>query len=359
MVEERLGEKQMIQPGTAQRHDSLPEFLDPDRGGGDAANPNLAEIRAILTRSPDAATESLPAADEAGLLLEEDDLRDELRQPRSSKFGLILFGLCIAMIVAGALIISGNEQWVADLKCFLGGDIVKCKMAKVEALQAQWAKEDAATTPRYGDLVLTYFPQDAKVTILQKVTHQQGFDGPMGQTEEILIPNKSHELKENEIVEQLPLVDLPILERERDQEGNIKEVKHYTYTIKIERDGYEPREFTFEPDDWQRLGPDVNWSIAWQGCDLVPKPETIKEPFAKAMREMYCLEQYYEKSGKKAGMTEGDVRGMRKEIEIRHGFKTTAEFENFKTMLVADAAWWVPMWEGIKKEKCPEPEAQP
>lgn len=347
----------MSQPGAASRHQGLPEFLDPEHGGA-FPHPNVNEIQTLLARPGDPDADAPPPDDEADLSYV-DESRAAVRQPRTQLFGLVLLGICIGLIVAGAVVISGNEAWVKDLDCFLFSNIQKCKMAKVEALQAQWAKEDEATTPRYGDIILTYFPQDAKVTITQTVKHQQGYEGPIASTEDLTIPNKSTELKDNEIIEQLPLVDLPILERERNEQGDIKEVRHYTYHVKIEREGYEPREWTFEPTDWQRLGPEVNWSIPWQGADLVPKPETVKEPFAKAMREIYCLEQYYEKTGKKAGMTDADVKATRKEIEIRHGFKTTADFESFSAMLRADDAWWPPVWQGIQKEKCPEPEAQP
>jgi hypothetical protein len=358
MVEERTGENQMNQPGTTQQQDGLPEFLDPEKGGSDAANPNLNEIQSILDSQPDSLEVELPPDDDILLDEEIDDAA-----PRMSLFGPILIAVCLAVIVAGVFYIRGNEQYVADLDCFLTSDIAKCKHAGVEELMARWREEDTATRPKYGDLVLTYYPQDAKVTITQKIEHFAGYAAfdkkTVTSTEDKPIPNKSTELKENEVIEQLPLMNLPILERTRNDEGDITDVTRYTYHIQIVREGYEPREFEFGPADWQKLGPDVNYSIPWTGADLVPKPETVMEPFAKAMRELYCLEKHYESKGKKAGMTEGDLRGMRKEIEIRHGFKTTSEFEKFKQMLTAMDEWWKPKWEEITKEKCPEPEAAP
>lgn len=362
MVEERTGASQMNQPGTAQNQHGLPDFMDPEQGGSESSSPNIDEIQSILASSPEAVETKLPGEEDSDDLLDP-EIDAGFQPPKPSKFGLILLGLCIAMVVAGVFYIRTNDQWVADLKCFLTSDIAKCKHAGVEALMTQWREEDAATVPKYGDLVLTYYPQDSKVTITQKVQHFGGYaafrKGTVTSKEDLSIPNKSTELKENEVIEQLPLMNLPILERARNDDGDITDVTRYTYHILIERDGYEPREFEFGPDDWQKLGPDVNYSIPWQGADLVPKPETVKEPFRKAMRELYCLEQYYESKGQKAGMSEADLRGMRKEIEIRHSFKTTAEFEKFKQMLMADEAWWKPAWDEIVKEKCPEPEAAP
>ena len=353
MGDEQTRETMMAQPAMPHRQGGLPEFLDPERSG-DSGNPNLREIQTILSTARDGADRDVPPPEDLEALAEDDETTAARPKDRVSLFGIVLLVLCVAAAAVGAFVISSNDQWMADLKCFLRGDITRCKWAKVELQLQQWDKEDQATTPRYGDIVLTYFPQDARVTITQIIKYQQGFEGPIAKTEEVEIKNKSSELKPNEIVEQLPLMNLPVLERERDEEGNIKTIRHYSYRIKIERDGYEPREWTFDPNDWQRLGPDVNWSIPWEGADLTPKPETVREPFSKAYKEMVCLDAYYEKTGKKAGMTEAGLAGMRKEIEIRNGFKSTTEFENFKQMLMADTAWWTPTWAALEKEPCPE-----
>lgn len=336
----------------------LPEFLDPETGGSDAASPNLDEIESILAST--AKTEKSDELDSLDDVVDDDlEFEPEATPQKASKSGIALLVIAVVIAVVGIFMIAGNEKWQQDLDCFLNGNIAKCKMEKVERLRAQWRKEDRATKPKYGDLVLTYYPQDATVTIEQTMRKQEGWNGPLGEPIVQLIPNKSTELKENEVIEQLPLIDLPIRERERTEDGEIKEVRHYEYHIKIEREGYHPREFHFEESDWMKLGPEVNYSIQWNGCDLVPKPETVKPKFVAAMREIYCANTYFNEKGEKAGMTEAQLRGQRKEIQIRHGFKTTDEFEKFRAMLTADEAWWKAELEKIKAEPCPEPEAAP
>ena len=197
------------------------------------------------------------------VLLLLDDLDDEngyevaAYKRRVPILAIILFLVSIGGIITGAVLISGNPQWRSDLDCFLTSDIKKCKLAPVELERARWKKEDEATRPKYGDLTLCYHPQDSKVTIEQILVRQTGWDGPMGEPTTTAIPNKSQQLAENEVIEQLPLRSLPIRERSQDDEGEIIEVTHYSYRITLEHDGYEPRGRLIEPNDWKKPGPDV------------------------------------------------------------------------------------------------------
>ena len=69
MVEERTGDSQMNQPGTGQQQGRLPEFLDPEKGGSDAGNPNIhVTISCGVATFPDDATaleQTLEYADQA------------------------------------------------------------------------------------------------------------------------------------------------------------------------------------------------------------------------------------------------------------------------------------------------------
>ena len=243
----------------------------------------------------------------------------------------------------------------------LGCDGKGMRSARTPAIEtpadklARQAYEAEATRPLFGDLVLSYFPQDSVVTVEQSMRKHAGWRGTPGAPELRLIPNKSTELDDNEVIERLPLANLPIRDHSLSDDGAVTEVRYYEYRIKIEHEGYEPREFHFEREDWTRSDPETNYSAQWNGCELVPKPETVKPRFAAAMREIYCANMYFNETGEKAGMTEAQLRAQRREIRVRHGFKTTDEFEKFRSMLTSDEAWWKVELEKIKAEPCSAP----
>ncbi len=316
----------------------------------DSVASNLSEIKSLFI-GKDATEQDDDPIEALADYYEGDEDPTEVRHD-TSKFGIVLFFTCLAVIIIGILVVRSNEAWMADLDCFLSGDIQRCKLAGVEQQRAEWRAEEAATRPKYGDLILTYHPQDALVTIEQTVRRRPGHGEPLGPPETVKIPNRSEKLSEHELIEQLPLMNLPIREREQDEDGEITEVRHYSYKVQISRDGYEPREFEFEEDDWVRLGPDVNYSIPWQGVDLIPKLETIRDPFVAATREIHCAEVHFARVGEREGMTEGDLRGQIREIQVRHGFRTADEFSRFRARLTADEDWWHPIRDEIRKDDC-------
>jgi hypothetical protein len=318
---------------------------------GESVEKNLSEIQVIVESS--VALEE--GRDPLDTLPDLDDEDDDAPKEKISRFGLTVLIACVLAIIIGVFVIRSNPKWMADLECFWSGSIQRCKMAPVEELRAQWREEEAATRPMYGDVTLVYHPQDAKVTIEQTVRKQAGWKADIGSPETVLIENRSTKLREHELIESLPLENLPIREREQNEQGEVTEVRHYTYRFLIEREGYEPREFAFEQEDWVRLGPDVNYSIQWSNVDLIPKPETIREPFSKAMREIYCARVEFAERGEKAGQTRSDLDAQIREIQVRHGFRTMAEFSSFEHQLTADEEWWNPVWEEIRKEPCPQP----
>ena len=370
MVDESTGSRDTAETAeTAPAAPSTPPAAPPaaPRPGTDSTNAETVET--LLGHGPGAGGLGVELdLDPLDDPLDDDDNAYEVAAYRRGVpvLAIILFVLSFAGVVTGAVLISGNEAWQEDLECFLTSDIKKCKMIPVEREQARWRKEDAATRPKYGDLTLCYSPKNARVTIEQIVVRQTGWNGPMGEPQTTEIDNKSKHLEENEIVDQIPLRDLPIRQREQDEAGEITEVTHYTYRIRIEREGYEPRERLIEPREWAKPGPDVNHMVPWrctaqgdtQGacCDLVPKPEFFREPFTKAKRAIHCARQYFETTGQAGGMTDADLAAQIKVIQVQHGFKAADEFQRFESILTADLEWWTPVWEQITTEECPPPE---
>ncbi len=312
---------------------------------------NLGEVAALLSEAPAA------AEDDTGFAA----ARSESRRRRwyENRFGLILLPIAVIGIVVLVVFVSSDQKRRHEFACFIEGEIQQCKREGVDRLRKQWALEDNASKPEYGDLVLTYFPQDARVDITQTVCKEKRIPNSDKFTEKDCsqknaIANKSHELKPNEIVEQLPLLNLPVRERtvKETAEGvpYVAEVQTYSYAIKIAREGYQPREFDFTPETWQRLGPDINMTIAWQGCDLVPLPETMREPFVKARTELYCIEKTA--ANPEEGAKKADE--MLSEVVVRNRFRTVKDFMAVQNELTADKVWWDETWATIQKANCKE-----
>ncbi len=291
-----------------------------------------------------------------------------LRPPESrSRFGLALIVVCSLIIAAGGLIMASSAKLRDQFDAFLSGEIAKYKIAEKKIWEDRFREIETKTKPFYGDVVLTYYPQDAKVTIKDTVKTFGSFkdfqDGKVASTEEKTIPNQTDKLKPGEIVKQLPLRDLPVREREftgpaldnpdgitTDELAKVDlKVHEHEYKILVEKDGYKPREFAFAVSAWERPSPTVNAMFNFPGCDLEPEPETMKANFVGAEKEMFCLRQF-EKD--KAKLYEFD-----KQIQVRNHFKTTEEFERIADALKSDVEWWARTWKDeIEKQKCTKPD---
>ena len=112
---------------------------------------------------------------------------------------------------------------------------------------------------------------------------------------------------------------------EKDAAGAVSAAHTYHYKIVISREGYEPMTTAFSPDDWQRLGPG-NRIIPWPGLDLVPKPETAKENFYKAMLELHCILRKDGVQGLDLDSLVQVADAEREIIRLRNAFKTEETF---------------------------------
>lgn len=313
-------------------------------------------------------TEFVMPDDDGGAASDEPIDKEALRPPESrSKLGLTLIVVCLAILGLAGIMVVGNAKLRDQVDAFLGGEIAKYKVAEKKVWEDRFRELETKTKPFYGEVVLTYYPQDSKVTITDSVKTYATFkdfqEGKVTSTTETVIPNQTDKLKPGEIVKQLPLRDLPIRGREftgpalDNPDGittaelakvDVKVVEH-EYKVTIEKEGYKKRDFVFAVNAWERPSPVVNAMFNFPGCDLEPEPETMKANFVGAHKEMFCLEKF-EKDRQK-------LLDYKKQIQIRHHFKTTEEFERISDALTGDVEWWARVWKDeVEKQKCEKPD---
>lgn len=266
---------------------------------------------------------------------------DEPFEPERKSWGGIVTIVIMALVVIGGIVfVMTNDKFKQEIECFLSGEIEKCKTAEKKEQESQWREVDQLTVNRYGTTTLVYSPQDAKVVLTQLKWKEgiedfvgrvkKGKEDKRGEPERIDIPNRTSSLKEKEIVESLPLQDLPLLEKSTDSAGPDTEVYTYAYEIVIEKDGYYPRTFLFMTDDvpmktpegvqaykWENTGPGV-YMANFTGADLMPRPETARPKMVEALIAIRCLKASPE--GQKMAPEDLDIQVM--SIKQGKGFAT-------------------------------------
>lgn len=271
-----------------------------------------------------------------------------------NKIALVTIAIVTVAILGHLAMISFDTKRAEEVQAFLDGSILDYKTAEVLRLKKQWRDEDAKARNIYGDVTLTYFPADSQVQVTQVTYLQTGADwrSQTGNRKEVgrkEMPNDTAKLTEGQTIERLPLLNLGIFEAEKGEDGAVSQVFEYEYELEFSREGYYPQKKTWRKDSWQRVGPG-NRIIDWQGLDLVPKPETIKDNFAKAMSEIHCLMKIHELPTLQAaaGHENFDM------LLVRNRIKTPEMFDEYRQVLTGGehAEWWKAQQETIAKLEC-------
>lgn len=289
---------------------------------------------------------------------------------RRSVLALAALVLAVLVLVAAGVVVSGDEQYSEDMRCFIAGKIVECKEANIIKLKKKWKEDDRAAANRYGDITLVYFPPDAKVKITQYVYKGDGLEGDPKQIAVNDIPNGSLTLKEGQTIERLPMTNMPIFETDKyedgPQAGDVKSATYYEYSLEFSRDGYYPRKFWLRKKgaplpphpkgegpkgatiQWQQLGPG-NMQIPWPGLDLEAKEETVMANFLKVRTQLHCL-MVQKQIQMMQDVPEADLEIIR----LKNGFKTQEDLLNAQEKFSAGkyAQWWAANWAAILEDKC-------
>jgi hypothetical protein len=286
------------------------------------------------------------------------ELDDSLSSRRRSMLALGIIAGTVVVTAIFTIWLMSQEEKRDEVQAFLSGTVVEHKTAEVRRLKEQWSDEDRRAKNRYGEITLTFFPGDARVRVYQTKFEQDGAawrrkDANLTKLDETEIPNETANLKEGQTIERLPLINLPIFEAAKGDDGSVSQAHIYEYRVVFEREGYFPQEKKWRPDDWRRVGPG-NEVIDWPGLDLVPKPETQKLNYSKAMHDIFCMMKQKNLTTLQDASAEENF-GI---ILLRNGFKTQEDFQKANDTLTTGefAEWWKTEQEAIAKQACEEPE---
>ena len=223
---------------------------------------------------------------------------------RRSIIALIISVLSVVFVLVAIFVISGDQALSHDMECFFDGKLKECKRLEADRLMEQWAAEDRASRNRYGDMDLSYFPADAKVTITQVKFVQEGLTGATKKDEEKALDNPSLHLDKakQQLIESLPLRNLAIFQAQKAADGSVEQIFTYEYRLKFEREGYETFLINYKPEHWKQMPagenerPKVKVSktnrqqVDWRDTlELTPTLATTKANFLKAMGDLLCL----------------------------------------------------------------------
>ncbi|MCB9729830.1 MAG: hypothetical protein H6744_15325 [Deltaproteobacteria bacterium] len=289
------------------------------------------------------------------------ELDESVSARRRSMLAIGIIAGTVVVTAIFAIWLMSQEERREEVQAFLSGTVVEHKTAEVRRLKEQWSDEDRRARNRYGEVTLTFFPGDARVRVVQTKLQQSGAawrrkEANLEKVGETEIANDTANLKPGQTIESLPLINLPIFEASKGPDGSVEQVNYYEYRVQFEREGYYPQEKVWRADDWSRVGPG-NEVINWPGLDLVPKPETQKANFSKAMHAIFCMM----KQKNLATIQDASTQDNFEIILLRNGFKTKEDFQKASEVLTSGefAEWWKTEQESIAKQACEEPGAAP
>lgn len=308
-----------------------------------------------------------------------EDVITDARRPKREKFfttPVIVILVVAALTLVGLGVIYSNAVLSEQFSAMLSGELGKYKEQLRKVREDKVREIESVTGNRYGSLTLFYSPRTARVTITEfkyklDCSKSSGDDETLAclrkkvdysQTpEQRQIDNPSLKLKDKEIVEQIPLNDIPIQEASDDR----KVLFRYDLTVVIEADGYYPRKFFLTGDKehgraeegweslfWEQKGPQI-WMVDFRGADLLPKPETARENYKKALNDWECIKREVENKRKAGKNVSADTEsGLFIEILNRNGFKTFEEFNVIDVELRKDEKFARDFDAELKKVDC-------
>jgi len=308
-----------------------------------------------------------------------DDVVTDARRPKREKFftvPVIVIAVVAALTLVGLGVIYSSAVLSEQFSAMMSGELGKYKEQLRKVREDKVREIESVTGNRYGSLSLFYSPRTSRVTITEykyklDCSKSSGDDETLNclrkkidytQKPEVRqIDNPSLHLVEKQVVEQIPLNDIPIQEASDDR----KTLYRYDMTVAIEADGYYPRKFFLTGDKeharaeegweslfWEQKGPQV-WMVDFRGADLLPKPETARANYEKALHDWECIKREIENKRKSGKNVSADTEsGLFIEILNRNGFKTFEEFDVIDKELRKDEKYAKEFDVSLKKIEC-------
>ena len=291
----------------------------------------------------------------------------------------ITLGIVVVLSIVGLGIIYATPSLRTQWDAFLAGELGAYKN-RIRRKQMDMIRQiEMLTANDYGSLTLMYTPKDAKVTITQYMWTQdcsaakgkkellKCLQQPIDKTKtkpktrEIDNPSLHLDPSKKQILESLPLNDLPV----KEVSDNRRVITHYEYLITMQREGYKPRKFYITNDPKRKMPDKDTQRILWvlrgpglymadfQGADLEPLPETAKDNYVKATVALYCVDKEIEK-GRKAGnkYKQENIDAMKMEYLNKYGFKSPAQYQSVGTELAKDKDFVKKLQDILKNVDC-------
>lgn len=305
----------------------------------------------------------------------------DARRPKREKFftvPVIVITVSIVLSLIGIGIIYSSPVLSEQFSAMLSGELGKYKEQLRKVKEDKVREIESVSGNKYGALTLFYSPRDSRVTITEykyklDCSKAGGEDALLTclkkkvdytqKPEERQIDNPSLHLdkEKREVVEQIPLNDIPLQEGSDDR----KILSRYEMTVVIEADGYFPRKFFLTTDKergraeegwetlfWEQKGPQV-WMVDFRGADLLPKPETARANYMKALNDWECIKREIDTKRKSGKNVSSDTEsGLFIEILNRNGFKTFEEFNVIDVELRKDEKFAKDFDAELKKVVC-------
>ncbi len=296
----------------------------------------------------------LSPPEEEGKSIPLQEILDSRKHAKKKFFTAPVIVIIVVALLTGAGLayIMTDDIRAEQFEAMMNGELGKYKESLRKAQEDRIRDIENVTGNKYGSLTLFYSPKNAQASIkefkytldcsslteevellncLRKKTDYT--QTPV--TRDVDNPSLHLDKEKKEIIEQIPLNDIPIQEASEDR----KTVYRYEYEIKIELDGYHPRYFFITGDRehpktdegwitlfWDQKGPGL-FMADFQGADLMPTAETAKENYKGALIAIECIRREIEAKRKEGkNITEDTVQGLYIELLNRHGFKTFEEF---------------------------------
>ncbi len=282
-----------------------------------------------------------------------DAVDTSIRPKIFSAFAVVLALALIAATVIGAFWVKGDPRVQENWFLFWEGRLAEEYKQRAQALYEREEKVDKMTLNRYGDITLFYSPRDSKVKVTE-ITYSEaqkefveryvrgGEDKrkEVGRRELDQIGKKTAELKEDQYFQNLPVKNLPVVEREAD--GSMKTFEYEIEITHVNASGkpdYKPRRYLLHSQFSYHPPPDGVTPLRFQdqgggsfrapfmGADLIPEPSIFMCTYAEVSFAARCDFEWRTRPEAEVKVTEPEIPALKENLQMQYSGLPTDEFQ--------------------------------